>query len=137
MSNVQLAVATRNALLDDGIDGLFDSGTLKIYDGSQPATGDTAVSGQTVLATITLPATAFGAAASGVISKSGTWEDTSADAGGTATWFRFETSGAANIFDGDVSTVAAGTGDLQLDNTSITATQTVTINTFTITMPAS
>lgn len=143
MANLQLSTALRNVMLDSGLNDVFNSGVLEIRDGTQPADADTAPTGS-VLASISLPADCFGAASSGQIAKAGTWEDTSADGTGTATWFRMKQSGDLGTtnttderLDGDVSTVAAGTGDLQLDNTSINATQQVTINTFTITQPAS
>lgn len=47
---------------------------------------------------------------------------------GTAAWFRGVDSDGNVVLDGDVSTVAAGTGDLQLDSTSITAGQTVSVS---------
>jgi hypothetical protein len=122
---------------------LFPNGAiLEIRTGSQPAGGDTAPSG-TVLVTITLPNPSFGAAASGQIAKAGVWQDASADATGTAGWFRLRQAGDLGTtnttderLDGSV-TVTGGGGDLTLDNTSITIAQQVTLNVFTITQPAS
>jgi hypothetical protein len=142
MAVVRISTGTRNALLDTGIDTAFDSGVLEIRSGAQPASANDAPAG-TVLATITLPADAFGAVGSGAIAKAGTWEDTSADATETAAHFRLMTStdggGSSTTdirIDGDVTITASG-GAMELDNTSIASGQTVTINTFTITMPAS
>lgn len=145
MANVQLSTAARNSILDGtaGLGTMFDSGILEIRNGTQPTEADDTATG-TLLASITLPADSFAAAASGAIAKAGTWQDTSANADGTATWFRIKQSADAGTdnttderLDGDISTVAAGTGDLQLDNTSILTGQQVTISTFTITQPAS
>lgn len=137
-----LNATARNTLLDSGFQSVFNSGTLRIYSGSKPATANLAPTG-TLLAAITLPADAFAAAASGAIAKSGTWQDTSADGTGTAGWFRLSAAsddlsldGAFARIDGTV-TATGGGGDLTLDNTSIAAAQSVTISTFTITAPAS
>jgi hypothetical protein len=61
---------------------------------------------------------------------SGTWQDLTADATGTAGHFRLKTSGSVCKMQGSCG---IGTGDLQLDNTSITAGQAVNITTFTLT----
>jgi hypothetical protein len=70
------------------------------------------------------------AAASGAKAKSGTWSAT-ASATGTAAHFRLYDSGGSTCK--IQGTVGAGSGDLSLDNTSITSGQTVTISTFTLT----
>lgn len=140
---LRLSTALRNAMLNSWINGtaasMWDSGVLEIRSGTIPADADTAPTG-TVLASITLPADSFAAAASGAVAKAGTWADSSADAAGTASWFRLRQSGDAGTtnttderIDGTVGTSGA---DLNLDNTSIGAGQSVTINTFTLTQPA-
>lgn len=136
---LKLTEAARNGILDSGLDSEINSKILEIRSGSRPANAATAPTG-TVLASITLPADALAAASAGTKAKSGTWSDTSADATGTATWFRIRASGDSGTtseaqwrIDGDVGTSGA---DLNLDNTSIAAAQSVTINTFTFTLPA-
>lgn len=64
--NTQIADATVNAQAD-ALAALCDSGLIKIYDGTQPATADTALSGNTLGVTLTFGATAFGSASSGLI----------------------------------------------------------------------
>ena len=72
------------------------------------------------------------AAASNSKAKSGTWEDTSADATGTAAHFRlYQSDGTTQKIEGTV-TATGGGGDLELDSTSITAGQPVTITGFTL-----
>lgn len=117
----------------DSIGDDFNNATLKIYTGTQPAAGAAATG--TLLVTITLPADAMAAAASGVAAKSGTWSGT-AVATGTAGWFRIESSAGARWYDGAV-TVTAGGGEIELISTSITSGQTVTISSFSVTQPAS
>ena len=114
----------KNTILD-GFDTAFNSGTLEIRTGSAPGAGNAATG--TVLATITLPADAFAAASGGTKAKNGTWNDTSADATGTAAHFRMV--GGSNIVEGTV-TATGGGGDMELDSTSITSGQTVTITAF-------
>lgn len=129
----KLNTAMRNRQADSLGDD-FNSGTLKIYTGSQPASADDAASG-TLLVTINLPADAFAAAASGAAAKSGTWSGV-AGATGTAGWFRLANSAGTRHVDGAV-TATGGGGEIELDSTSITSSQTVTINSFSITQPAS
>lgn len=119
----------------------FDSGVLEIRSGAAP--GPDAADSGTLLASITLPADAFAAASGGSMAKAGTWEDASADAGGTAAHFRIkqsgDTGGATGSTDERIEgtvTVTSGGGDIELDSTTISAGQTVTISTFSVTMPA-
>lgn len=127
---IQLATSTRNARLDAIETDAGTSAILKIRTGAQPADCAAADSG-TVLATFNLPSDWMAAASSGSKAKSGTWQDTSADATGTAAHFRlYKSDGATTIMQGSVG---QGSGDLSLDNTSIVAGQQVTVNTFTLT----
>lgn len=109
---------------------LCNGGTLKIYDGTQPATADTAITTQNLLATLTLGNPAFGSAAAGVATANAITGDTSADATGTASWFRVLTSAAATVFDGSAGTASA---DLILNSTAIQSGASVTISSLTLT----
>ena len=64
--NTQMADATVNAQAT-AMSALCNSGLIKVYDGIQPATADTALSSNTLGVTLTLDATAFAAPASGVL----------------------------------------------------------------------
>lgn len=129
---VQLSVAVRNARLDAIESTISTSAIMKIRTGAQPATCATADSG-TVLATLNLPSDWLAAASGGSKAKSGTWEDASADAAGTAAHFRiYASDGTTCHMQGSV-TVTGGGGDLTLDNVVIAAGQQVTITGFTIT----
>lgn len=131
--------------------------TIAINTDATPSTAETgqfaAVSGDSVSGftagvnclnglTMTYPAVG------GVISKSGTWSDTSADATGTASYFRIRCNpnydtGLTNLsttgdsaylimrIDGSVGTSSA---DMIISNTSITAAAAQTVNTFTLTI---
>lgn len=118
----------------DALGAVFDGGTLEIYTGTQPADPNSAATG-TLLCTITIPNPAFGAAASGVISKSGTWQDT-AVATGTAGWARFISAATTETFD-VVVTENPTANDLLINSADITLGNTVTVISLTITVPES
>jgi hypothetical protein len=103
---------------------------MKIRTGAAPANCAAADSG-TVLASITLPSDWLSNAASGAKALSGTWEDASADAAGTAAHFRVYDSGGTTCH--IQGTVGQGSGDLSLDNTNIASAQDVKVTAFTLT----
>jgi hypothetical protein len=72
------------------------------------------------------------AASSGSKAKSGTWQDTSADATGTAAHFRIKDSGLTTTHLQGTVTATGGGGDMTVDNTSFAAGQAFTVNTFVI-----
>jgi hypothetical protein len=119
--------ALRNRQLDGITTEVGASGLLRIYSGTRPATGGTET---TVLAQLTCNATFAPAASGGVLTLNAITADSSADATGTASWFRILTSGAVAKIDGNVGTSGS---DLNLNSTSITSGGTVSITSFTIT----
>ena len=121
---IQYSVTLRNDQLDEIESTIGASPTLEIRTGAPPADCATADSG-TVLATMTLPADWLTTASGGSVSQVGTWEDTSADATGTAGHFRIK-AGATCHLQGTV-TVTGGGGDMELDNISIAITQAVEV----------
>lgn len=130
--------AEQNAITDlvvDRADAAATAGKLRIYTGSQPADADDAASG-TLLVEIELDDPAWGAAASGSAALAGTPVSNTAAATGTAGWFRVLDGDDTTVFDGAV-TATGGGGELELDNTSITAAQTVHVNSLAASMPAS
>jgi hypothetical protein len=140
MANLRLSNATRsvmaNALDDSAINSGDAAATIKLYSGTQPATADTALSGNTLLATFTLDDPAFGSATNGVITLGGTPRTTTGAAAGTATFFRMESVGTGNIgtiMDGDVGTSGA---TLILNTTTISVGVDVSITAGTLTVPS-
>lgn len=117
----------RNAKLNAITTAVGGSALLRIYSGSRPATGGAET---TILAELTCNATFAPAASGGVLTLNAIAGDTSANATGTATWFRILTSGGVAQIDGNVGTSGS---DLNLTSTSIVATQPVNITSFTIT----
>jgi hypothetical protein len=123
----------------DAVAALCNSGTVKIYTGSQPTDANTAVGAQTLLGTLTLASTAFGAssasgsAGSKVVTATANTitDDSSADNTGTAAWFRcLKSNGTSIVFDGSVGTSGC---DLNLASTSIVAGEDISVTSFTIT----
>lgn len=131
---LQFSATVRNALLDAIETAIGTSARVKIRSGAAPATCATADSG-TVLADITCPTDWMAGASGGSKAKSGTWQDTSADATGTAAHFRvYESTGVTCHMQGTV-TATGGGGDMTVDSTSFTSGQSFTITTFTLTAP--
>lgn len=115
----------------DAMAVLANSGFLRIYDGAQPATADTAVGAQVLLAELTMNATAFAASVAGVASANAITSDASANATGTAAWFRLvKIDGTTVICDGSVGTSAA---DLNLNSVAISSGAAVAVTSFTLT----
>ncbi|MFN3473579.1 MAG: hypothetical protein ACK4ZW_05985 [Blastomonas sp.] len=129
---LQFSTTARNAALDAIETAIGTGAVLKIRSGTVPATVATADAG-TVLATLTLPSDWLAAASSGSKAKSGTWEDTAADATGTAAHFRIYASDGTTAHIQGTVTATGGGGDLQLDNVSIASGQAVSVSSFTLT----
>jgi len=129
---LQYSVAVRNAQLDALESTTGTAALLRIYSGAAPANCAAAASG-TLLAEMTLPSDWMAAASGGSKALSGTWQDASANATGTAGHFRLLDSGGTTCHAQGTATATGGGGDLTLDNTSIASGQSVTITSFTIT----
>lgn len=127
-----MAIAYAETLRNDQLDEITaragNAALLRIYDGSRPATGGTAT---TLLAELTCGSPFAGAAASGALTANAITADSSANATGTATWFRIvQSDGSTHVLDGDVGTSGS---DLNLDSVSIVAGGTVSVTSFVIT----
>lgn len=130
-----MALNKNNGLRNEQVEffgSIWDGGTLEIYAGAPPADPDDTPVGD-LLATITIPATAFGAASAGVISKSGTWSDT-ADDTGVAGFARFISADTLKKMDVLV-TEDPGDNDLLINELNITVGNTVTVVSLTFTTP--
>lgn len=119
----------RNNMLDQITSAVGASGFLRIYTASRPATG-AAITSQTLLAELTCNATFAPGASGGVLTLNAITQDSSANATGTAAWFRIVTSGGTHVIDGDVGTSGS---DLNLNTTSIVSGAAVSVTSFTIT----
>jgi hypothetical protein len=129
---IQFSVSVRNARLDAIETAIGTSAVLKIRTGSAPADCATADSG-TVLSTVNLPSDWLAAASSGSKALSGTWQDSSADATGTAAHFRLYASDGTTCHVQGTVTITGGGGNMTVDNTSFASGQTFTVTSFTLT----
>jgi hypothetical protein len=125
------AIAACDAIVDQ-LDAGAGAALIRIYDGTQPADPDTAITSQVLLAELTCSDPAFGSAVDGTgkatATASAITADSSANATGTATWFRAVTSTGTAVIDGTVGT--SGT-DMILNTTSISSGQNVAITSWT------
>ena len=132
--------AARRAAMLDTITSAAASGKLRIYSASKPADADASVAsgGGTLLAELTMNATAFGSATStasadSVLTANAITQDSSADATGTAAWFRlWQSNGTTPILDGTVGTSGC---DLNINSTAIQIGAAVSVSSMTVTLP--
>lgn len=129
---IQLSVLVRDAQLNAIEAQIGDSAILKLRVGSPPANCAAADTG-TVLATLNLPSDWMAASSSGVKAMTGTWQDSSADASGTAGHFRIYASDGTTCGMQGTVTATGGGGDLTLDNNVIASGQQITITSFSLT----
>ena len=121
----------RNAKADAQA-ALYNGGTLEWRTGAIPASPAVADSG-TLLATNTCAATAFGAAASGVVTYNTDTPNTQV-ATGNIGHCRAKDSAGNVVADLDV-TVTGGGGAVEVDKLAVAAGEKVTVTSFTITEP--
>lgn len=123
--NTQIADATVNAQAD-ALGTLCDAGYINIYDGTQPATADTATAvGNTLGVTLTFGQTAFAAANSGLLTAEAITSGT-AVAAITPTWARIFTVDDVVVMD-----VSAGATGCNLTIGPFTAGTVVSATSFT------
>jgi hypothetical protein len=140
-----MATATRisNACAIAACDAIVDRcdlgsppATCKIYTGTQPTDPDTAVGAQVLLGTLTFSNPAFGSAADanpgGRATASAITSDSSADATGTAAWFRVAQGGGTALWDGSVGTSSA---DMIVNSVSFVTGAEIAISSWTFTVP--
>lgn len=131
MADPQFSVAVRNAILDAIEAAIGPNPILRVRTGAMPANTAAARTGN-ILSTINLPVDWMQAAAGASKTKSGTWEDASADAPGTAGHFEIlDSTGTTCHMQGDVSATGGG-GFLQVDNVVFAAAQQFTVTAFTL-----
>ncbi len=126
--NTQASDAASNAACN-AVTALLNTGLLRIYDGTQATNANTALGTQVLLAQLTFGATAFAAAVAGVATANAITAATSANATGTASWFRcLESNGTSVVFDGSVGTSGA---NLNLNSVAISSGAEVDVTSLT------
>lgn len=128
---VKLTSAVATSMVTTEASAAGANATIKIYTATRPANPDTAITSQTLLATLTVPS--WGTASSGT-SAAGSITNVTAAATGTASWFRLATSGGTTILDGDCGTGTSG--DLNFSTLSFVSGGTVAISSFSLTVTA-
>jgi hypothetical protein len=130
-NNPKFANVTVNAEAD-ALARLLDNGYLRLYSGSQPTNADTALGAQVLLAELRFNATSAPAASAGVLTFNAITSDTSADATGTAAFYRaLKSDGTSVVMDGSVGTSSA---DLVLNSTAIQSGAQVDVTSFAVTV---
>ncbi len=131
-SNLKVSYTTANQQANSLVGTFTNGAILRIYDGVQPVTPETAITTQNLLATATLGNPAFGASSDGVI-LSEAIPSVTITASGTASWFRLlKADGATPILDGSVGTSGS---DLNVNTTSFAIGATLSISSLSYTVP--
>lgn len=127
---LRFPAALRTARAQTIVDRAGTGANIRLYTGATPGP-DAAIGSQVLLGTLNVGG-AFGTISNGVLTVGSITSDASADASGTAGWFRVTSSGGTFVFDGTCG--ASGSGaDLILNSTTVTAGQTISISSFVIT----
>lgn len=131
--NPKTSIASRNLALDAAFN-VLNGGFLRLYDGTQPTDPDTALSGNTLLAELSLNATFAPAASSATKTANAITDDSSANATGTCTWASLvKSDGTTRVHDMSAGTASA---NLILNTTSIVALARVSCSSLVITQAA-
>jgi hypothetical protein len=121
--------------LADRMDAGAGAGYFRIYSGTQPLP-DSSETG-TLLAQCTANDPAFNSASDSIgdatVTANAISDDTSANASGTAGWFRAYDSNGNHVFQGDVTAIAGG-GAMEIDDITIDAGGNVSIDSCSIVM---
>jgi hypothetical protein len=123
--NTQIADATVNAQAS-ALAALCNGGLIRVYNGTQPASADAALSGNTLGVTLTFGATAFGAPNSGLLTANAITSGT-AVASITPTWARILRSDGTTV----VMDISCGASDSNMIIGAFTAGTTVGCSSFT------
>jgi hypothetical protein len=120
-------VNARADLITAARDAGASGGHIRIYDGTRPAKGGTAT---TLLGELTFLPTSAPSASGGVLTASAITGDTSADATGTATWFREVDSDGLFVLDGDCGLAGS---DLNFNDVNVVITLPINISSYVVT----
>lgn len=132
---IQHSVAVANGRLDSIETIIGTSPKLRLYSGAPPANCAAARTG-TLLVEMSLPSDWLAAGSGGSKVKAGTWSGTgtAGAAGGTnAGHYAIMDNAGTTCHQQGTVTIAAGGGDMVLDNVSISTGQVVTVSTYSLT----
>ena len=128
--NPHLAAASANAACA-AVTARADGGHLAVYDGAQPADGDTPPAG-VLLATLALASPSFGAPVAG-LATANPITSAQAVAASSATWFRvYAADGTTPVFDGSIGTAGS---NVTMSTTTIVVGAWVSVTALTFAVP--
>jgi|WetSurSiteA1Bulk_404760.scaffolds.fasta_scaffold36087_2 hypothetical protein len=128
---MQYSVTLRNNQLNQFEITLGTSPLLRLYTGSKPINCSLAAIGE-LIAEMILPLDFMSAPLDGIITKSGVWEDLSANAEGTLGYFRmYDASGIECHCQGSITITNAG-GEMTVDYTDVLVGQRIEVTYFSI-----
>jgi hypothetical protein len=138
-NNVYLTQLRGAAMLDSLVDAIDvgGAGTIKLYGDTQAVTANTAIGAQTLLATLTFNATAFGAATTAdpsVATANAITSDSAADATEQVTWARWASGTPTTILDCTAG-ISSGTFDIEFNTDAFVTGATISITSLTVTQP--
>lgn len=132
MSNIANLSDTAAEAEANALAPLMNSGFIEIYSGTQPINANTALSGNTLLVTLTFGNPAFGSAAAGGIITANAITSGTAVATGTATFARiYKSDNTTVVMDVQVGTSGAY---INLNTVSIVSGGLVSVTSFTHTV---
>lgn len=120
-------------VLADALNAGAGPATIKLYTGTMPATPGTAITSQTLLATLTCSDPCEDSISAGVLTFDTITQDSSADATGTATWARILDSDGNAVMDCDVGATGSG-AVLEMNTVAVESGGTVAVTSLTITL---
>lgn len=130
-TNLKFSIFCVNAEAAAAISNL-NSGLIRFYQGTQPATADTSIGASTLLVTLTFNATAAPAPVAGLVTFNAITAGTGV-ANGTAQWARVVKSDGSLVgWDGAVGTTGS---DFNINNTTIVIGGTTTCSSATFRVP--
>ena len=128
---MKTAITTQTSMLAALVTAL-NTGYIRLYDGTEPSTPETALSSNTLLAELTFGATS-GVVSGRVFTANAITQDSSADAAGTPTFYRaFASDGTTVKLQGTVGLSAA---DMIINAVPIASGAPVSCSSFTYTLP--
>ena len=128
---ISKAVLLRNAELDAKTSYAGNAALLRFYSGTPPASADTALSGNTLLAELTCGTPFASAASAGVLTLNSVTQDSSANATGTASFWRiYKADGTTVVKQGAPSTSGS---DINMSTLSIVSAVPVQLTSLTFT----
>lgn len=130
---IQFRTSLRNTMANDISTDAGANSVIRIYSGTPPANPGTALSGNTLLGTLNCGATFAPAAVGGVLTANAISNDISADADGTATFFRLLQSDLTTVV--MQGTVGTSSADMIVNSVAFVTGGTISITSCVLTAP--